>query len=94
MHPLRRFILRNGDTTSIEKAAKSVGISINKMYNLLACRILVSYKTAKRIEDFTKGVVAWQEVVEYNGKNFKNKKSSGDNSTEDSGVNDHDAGAA
>lgn len=82
MHPLKRFLLRNGDWTSHGIMAEAIGVSRHTMYNIVTCRCLVSYEWGVKIEKYTRGAVTWQELVEYNGLHYKEKKTDSDDKSE------------
>lgn len=74
MHPLKLFFLRNGDWASQSLLAESMGVSRHTIHNVVTCRCLVSYEWGKKIEEYTKGTLKWQDLVEYNGLHYKSQK--------------------
>lgn len=67
MHPLKKFVLRNGDWTSLEKMAEAIGTDRFALGDIIKYRAIPSYPMAVAIEEYTGLQVTWREILENNG---------------------------
>lgn len=68
MHPIKRYLLRNGDITSHKKMSEDLQFAKGSLRRIVSLRALIDYPTALAIEEYTNGELRWQDLMEYQGK--------------------------
>lgn len=68
MHPIKRFLLRNGDWTNYTKLSQELKFPYGSLGRILNYHTMLDYPSALALEEYSNGELRWQDLLEHQGR--------------------------